>query len=217
MEFHAADPAEREAWVRVLWAQICSCVQTASDAPLAPGWRHKYLRGTLHSAVVCDEEELVAGLLMRSAGQSAGAKATRVIRANAVDDDGLTALAYACMRGRCNLMRMLLEAGADPTKQDHRGRTPIHMAALQLDHAALKLLCRCVLIYLQMCGGSISAMCGPQLLARPLTLNLPPLFRIIVVTFPTPMGCWTSKDSARWLLPRSKVAWRRAAGQRTWH
>jgi hypothetical protein len=62
------------------------------------------------------------------AGVVAALLAAPGIEVNAADADGLTALHYAVIIGSAGLARTLLAAGADPSKCDVDGESPISMA-----------------------------------------------------------------------------------------
>ena len=94
------------------------------------GWRHQFVAGTLHSAVISRDENKIKDLLLRDDGAI-----------DTIDDDGYSALHYACMYRCPNAVRLLRGAGADVTTRDNRGFTPLHWAALQLDHEAIDILC----------------------------------------------------------------------------
>lgn len=49
---------------------------------------------------------------------------------NAQDKDGVTALAWASIRGRVDVARYLVEQKADPALSDNKGLTPLHKACL---------------------------------------------------------------------------------------
>ncbi|GFR41876.1 hypothetical protein Agub_g2659 [Astrephomene gubernaculifera] len=53
----------------------------------------------------------------------------RELLANAVDENGRSALHFAAALGNADCCRLLLEAGADVDLQDKEGFTPLHMAA----------------------------------------------------------------------------------------
>jgi ankyrin repeat protein len=55
------------------------------------------------------------------------------IRVDDVDNHGMTALHYACMLGRADLVSFLLMRGADASALDSKGRTALHMA-LDMNH-----------------------------------------------------------------------------------
>jgi len=57
------------------------------------------------------------------------------------DQDGFTPLHYSVMLRQMGITKALHEARADVTIADHRGLSPLHWAALQLDDLALSLLC----------------------------------------------------------------------------
>jgi ankyrin repeat protein len=48
-----------------------------------------------------------------------------------MDVNGLTALHWACVKGRGEVVRALLLAGADHTVTDHEGRTPRAIAEME--------------------------------------------------------------------------------------
>lgn len=47
------------------------------------------------------------------------------------DQDGLTALSWACVRGRNQAAQVLLDRGAEINKADKTGRIPLDLAAVQ--------------------------------------------------------------------------------------
>jgi ankyrin repeat protein len=100
------------------------------------GWKHQYMMGTMHSAVLTRDVRKVTSLLDRClAGDLEYADM------ETQDDEGYTPLHYACLLRLTNITRVLHESNADVTIPDSRGLTAIHWAALQLDSAALEMLC----------------------------------------------------------------------------
>ncbi|MBN1879481.1 ankyrin repeat domain-containing protein [bacterium] len=59
---------------------------------------------------------------------------------NTRDEDGMTALSWAAMRGRSAVVKYLLEHNADPNLADNKGLTPLHKACLFGDKAIIQLL-----------------------------------------------------------------------------
>lgn len=49
------------------------------------------------------------------------------------DQEGLTALSWACLKGQKGAVRLLVEAGTDLNQPDRQGRTPLDIAALNGD------------------------------------------------------------------------------------
>lgn len=49
------------------------------------------------------------------------------------DQEGLTALTWACLKGQKGAVQLLVEAGADLNQPDRQGRTPLDLTALNGD------------------------------------------------------------------------------------
>lgn len=72
---------------------------------------------------------------------------------SSTDQEGLTALSWACMKGQKAAVQLLVEAGADLNQADRQGRTPLDLAALNgdADTVGLKLLCRKLFVFAKKC------------------------------------------------------------------
>lgn len=133
LQFVAESREHKEVWVVHLFVAICSRVEVEARVL---GWRHQYLLGTMHAAVLSRDEmrvrELVALCELGDLEFSACI--------DAVDEDGYTPLHYACMLRMTGIIRALHEATADVTATDKDGLTPLHWVSLQLDSESLSLL-----------------------------------------------------------------------------
>jgi ankyrin repeat protein len=138
MQLFADSKEAKEVWVLNLFLAICARVAVETNGQgLVLGWRHQYMLGTMHSAVVGRDEAHVRELIaLCDAGEMEFSACI-----DAVDEDGYTPLHYACIMRLHGIIRALHEAAADVTAPDHRGLTPLHWAAMQLDDYTLSLLC----------------------------------------------------------------------------
>jgi ankyrin repeat protein len=138
LQLFADSKESKEVWVLNLFLAICSRVGGESNGQgQVLGWRHQYMLGTMHSAVLSHDEAHVRELVAQcDAGQMEFSACI-----DASDEDGYTPLHYACIMRMHGIIRALHEAAADVTAPDHRGLTPLHWAAMQLDDYTLSLLC----------------------------------------------------------------------------
>lgn len=129
----AADSHEtKEVWVLSIFVAICDCV--GQDEKVL-GWRHQYMLGTMHAAVLSRDEFRVHELISLCESEKLDFS---LIESR--DMDGYTPLHYACMFRLHPIVLSLQEATADVTSTDVNGLTPLHWAALQLDDYVLSLL-----------------------------------------------------------------------------
>ena len=129
------DASEREIWGRSLSDTICHSVFGGKDT-LSFGWRHLYMHGTLHSAVLNRDEAAVRAII---ADCEDGSMDSSVLDAR--DDDLYTPLHLACILRLPNIAKLLLNSDIDCTIPDAFGRTAFHWCAAQLDYITLELLC----------------------------------------------------------------------------
>jgi ankyrin repeat protein len=123
----------KDNWVNCIYLTICDCLK---DGTNHLGWRHQYLIGTMHSAVLSRNEERVKDLIALC---NAGRLDFKAIES--YDEEGYTPLHYACMLRLQGIIKLLHEATADVTAADSHGLTPLHWSAMQLDDYSLSLLC----------------------------------------------------------------------------
>jgi len=105
--------------------------QEVGSADRAVGWRHQFVTGTLHAAVIARDDAKLRELLARADDGAV----------DAADNEGYSPLHYACMYRTASAVRLLRAAGADVAKRDEHGFTPLHWAAMQLDADAIEVLC----------------------------------------------------------------------------
>jgi ankyrin repeat protein len=92
-----------------------------------------------------DGEKIVDGASVDAYAERTLGVAKILISKGAVVDrkggkDGDTALGFAAMAGRADMVQMLLEAGADPNIANRKGHTPLLRAAAHADSTAAELL-----------------------------------------------------------------------------
>jgi ankyrin repeat protein len=130
-KFVCSEPTEKEGWVSLIIDAIYQCVVNAEEPVL--GWRHQYALGTLHAAVISRDVVKVREYLHRHVAN--GEK-----NVDEVDEDGYTALHYACILRLHSIIRALYDFDPDITVSDRRGYTALHWAAMQLDYETIELI-----------------------------------------------------------------------------
>jgi ankyrin repeat protein len=123
---------DKNVWLKDLERAVSSCF---GPEERVIGWRHQFMLGTLHSAVLSRDECKVRELLLFMEGGNAN-----YMSIDDLDGDGYTALHYACMFKAHGIIRALIQSGADSTVVDRRGFSAIHWSSLMLDDYALSVL-----------------------------------------------------------------------------
>lgn len=129
------DFGSQQAWVGAIYEAICDGVDPEERIRVI-GWRHQYMLGTMHAAVLSRDIRKVRNLLEACANGE-----IEPLELETQDDDGYTPLHYSCLLRLTNITRLLHESSADVTIPDSHGLTALHWAALQLDWEALEMLC----------------------------------------------------------------------------
>jgi hypothetical protein len=129
------DLESRQGWVQAIYEAICDGVDL-EERKRVIGWRHQYISGTMHSAVLSHDLRKVRGLL-----EACAEGEIDPLELETQDEDGYTPLHYSCLLRLTNITRLLHESSADVTIPDSHGLTALHWAALQLDWEALEMLC----------------------------------------------------------------------------
>jgi len=129
----ADNKENKDIWILSIFLAICDNVM--EDGRVL-GWRHQYLLGTMHAAVMSRNEDRVKELLILS-----GQNKWNPANINSVDQDGYAPLHYACILRLANMVKLLVDADADVSLVDKFGFTAIHWAAMQLDNFSLSILC----------------------------------------------------------------------------
>lgn len=133
MQARCVSVQDKEKWVELIFQSICQSVSFTMNHQI--GWKHQYLLGTLHSAVLTSDESLLMEIL---SAYSNGLLEPCII--DSKDDENFTPLHYACMLRHGNFIDSLVKAGADVFAEDSRGWSALHWAAIQLDGGALTCL-----------------------------------------------------------------------------
>ena len=133
LEMQVDSTENKEIWMLNIYLAICECV---GPSERSLGWRHQYLLGTMHSAVLNRD----IGLIRELAAQCVEGRLNFMV-VDALDEDGYSPLHYACILRMQSIVAALHEATADVTVADSRGLTPLHWAAMQLDADSLSLMC----------------------------------------------------------------------------
>lgn len=66
------------------------------------------------------------------------------------DSEGLTALGWACVRGRAQAAQVLLDRGAEINQADKTGRIPLDLAAVQGNPTLVQVIIKILLLLIQL-------------------------------------------------------------------
>ena len=97
-------------------------------------WKHQLILGTLHSYVIGGSQSLLEQAI---AAAAADGKRVSSHIIDAVDENGRTALHYACARRNAAAVTALIGAGCDATIRVDESATPCHLSAAMLDERSL--------------------------------------------------------------------------------
>lgn len=132
---------------------ICGAHAQSSDignSEIDIAWKHQVIIGSLHSLVLSGNPKLLddginharlalnkgSGSMMYNANNQSMTLPSRIV--DAVDDNGYTALYYACSNKMENAIRSLVFAGADVNfRTELHGLTMMHFCARKLDDKTL--------------------------------------------------------------------------------
>ncbi len=109
-------------------------------------WKHQVILGTLHSYVVSGndkvlKESLTSALAFQNARNGGEGNKIDSFIIDSKDENGSTALHYACSRRKLSTVRLLVEAGADCSIAQHvDDLTPCHICAKGLDEKILSIV-----------------------------------------------------------------------------
>jgi ankyrin repeat protein len=133
LEMTASSVDDRDEWLSSIFEAVCDCVD---EEGRVLGWRHQYMSGTMHSAVISRDDGKVRSLIGLCESGQADYEGIE-----SQDEEGYTPLHYACILRLPGIIKMLLEAGVSAMVPDRHGYTPMHWAALQLDAPSMAVLC----------------------------------------------------------------------------
>ena len=151
--FVAASQQEKIEWLEKL--RITIERKLPSEIKAQSGWRHQIFQGTWHSAALTGAVEVAEGLLRFSkyhrkhgldssdVEESEGTRTKSVIPeasedvlncwiydVNRKDEDGLSPLMIAAMKGTSDIASIMIEAGARVMETTSLGETPLHLCCL---------------------------------------------------------------------------------------
>lgn len=133
VKFIAENRESKDIWILNIFLAIC---ETVAEEGRVLGWRHQYLLGTMHSAVLSRSEERVRELILYHEQRNLPYSFIDM-----ADQDGYTPLHYACMLRLTSTVKLLYDSKANILLIDKHGFTAIHWAAMQLDICSLRILC----------------------------------------------------------------------------
>jgi hypothetical protein len=106
MVFLCPSQEQQQKWVQHMSHSICEHVITLNgSSSLGVGWRHQYLLGTMHAAVMQRNQALIVNLLESFAAGEIEEEALE-----GPDEDGYTPLHYACILRLTGIVQLLQES-----------------------------------------------------------------------------------------------------------
>lgn len=122
----------KEEWLQDLFKCISSSVGYLHDVI---GWKHQHMLGTIHSAVILRDEQLLRDIISYCENQLLD---FRIL--DSLDDSGYTPMHYAVMHRFTNMTKILHDASASVEIPDRNGLTSLHWSCMLLDDDALAIL-----------------------------------------------------------------------------
>jgi len=122
---------DRNIWIEELSEALLS-VHNDTEYARYPGWQHEVLTGTLHSAALLGDQDMLAFHLQRfsMSGESV----------DIFDDTGMCPVHWAALRGHRECVNMLLDAGADVDVLNSGLNSPLLLAGSRGNDDVLRLL-----------------------------------------------------------------------------
>lgn len=100
--FIAESEGDKKIWLEELEAAICCIMSTKENKP--PTWHHETFRGTIHSAAMLGEIDILTSHIKRLKEKSESV--------DVLDPSGMTPLHWAAMMGQFDAVNLLLDSGA---------------------------------------------------------------------------------------------------------
>jgi len=137
-------------WESAITKSLCAAhapdhLNTSTNTSSDKSWKHQIVLGSLHSHVVSGSfaalQKAIEIIIKSRITDASAIHAPKNVSIDKMDENGMTALHYACTSRSASAVAMLVKAGADctiPTKSECK--TPCHLSAELLDQTSINVI-----------------------------------------------------------------------------